>query len=257
VELLASMDEVDNAVVAIGSHDLTLDVLANELHKQDPRKTFSSSNVGSLGGILAIRRGEAHLAGSHLLDEETGEYNLPYVRRLLADQEIVVVNMVYREQGLMVAKGNPKGITGLGDLARQDVTLINRQRGAGTRVLLDFKLKELGTDTAQIKGYDRVELTHLAVASAVAAGAADVGLGIMAAARALDLDFIPLLKERYDLIIPRRYYESPLLEPLLRILQQSSFRAEVERLGGYDASDMGRVPASLPEGQGVAGDPVS
>jgi len=252
VDMISSMDEVENAIVAIGSHDLALDVLANELHKQDPRKTLSSSNVGSFGGLLAVKRGEAHLAGSHLLDEETGEYNLPHARRLLADQEIVVLNMVYREQGLMVARGNPKGITGLGDLARPDVTFINRQRGAGTRVLLDFKLKELGLDAAQIKGYDRVELTHLAVASAVAAGTADVGLGIMAAARALNLDFIPLLKERYDLVIPRRYYESDLLEPLLRILRQPSFRAEVEQLGGYDASDMGQVLAMLPEGRGLA-----
>ena len=246
VELLTSLEEIENAIVAVGSHDLTLDVLANHLHRQYPTKTLSSSNVGSLGGLLALKRGEAHFAGSHLLDEESGEYNLPYVKRLLGDQAVVVVNMVYRQQGLIVAKGNPKGISGLTDLLRRDISFINRQRGAGTRVLLDFKLKELGVDPAKITGYDRIEVTHLAVASAVAAGTADAGLGIMAAARALDLDFIPLLKERYDLVIPRSYYESTLLGPLLATLQQSSFRAEVESLGGYDTSDMGQVVARFP-----------
>ncbi|MBM4449118.1 MAG: molybdopterin biosynthesis protein, partial [Chloroflexi bacterium] len=147
---------------------------------------------------------------------------------------------------LIVAKGNPKGISGLTDLLRRDVSFVNRQRGAGTRVLLDFKLKELGLDPAKITGYERIEVTHLAVASAVAAGTADVGLGIMAAARALDLDFLPLLKERYDLVIPRPYYESALLEPLLATLHQPSFRAEVESLGGYDTSDMGQVIAKFP-----------
>jgi len=249
VELLTSLEEIENAIVAVGSHDLTLDVLANHLHRQYPQKTLSSSNVGSLGGLLALKRGEAHLAGSHLLDEESGGYNLPYVKRLLGDQAVVVVNLVYRQQGLIVAKGNPKGISGLTDLLRRDVSFVNRQRGAGTRVLLDFKLKELGLDPAKITGYERIEVTHLAVAFAVAAGTADVGLGIMAAARALDLDFLPLLKERYDLVIPRSYYESALLEPLLATLQQPSFRAEVESLGGYDTSNMGQVIAKLDKGR--------
>jgi len=245
VELLSSLEEIENAIVVIGSHDLALDVLANYLHRQYPQRSLSSSNVGSLGGLLALKRGEAHLAGSHLLDEESGEYNVPYVKRLLSDQEMVIINLVYREQGLIIAKGNPKGITGLADLLRQEVSFVNRQRGAGTRVLLDFKLRELGINPAEIRGYERVEFTHLAVAAAIASGTADAGLGIMAAARALNLDFLPLLKERYDLIIPQPYYESPFLEPLLAILKQPSFRAEVESLGGYDTSDMGQVVAKL------------
>ena len=245
VELLTSLEEIENAIVAVGSHDLALDVLANYLHKQYPRRSLSSSNVGSLGGLLALKRGEAHLAGSHLLDEESGEYNMPYVKRLLLDQEMVIINLVYRQQGLIVAKGNPKGISGLPDLMRQEVSFVNRQRGSGTRVLLDFKLRELGINPAEIGGYERVEFTHLAVAAAIASGTADAGLGIMAAARALNLDFIPLLKEKYDLIIPRLYYESPFLEPLLDILQQPSFRAAVESLGGYDTSQMGQVIAKL------------
>jgi putative molybdopterin biosynthesis protein len=243
VELLTSLEEIENAIIAIGSHDLALDVLANYLHKQYPRRSLSSSNVGSLGGLLALKRGEAHLAGSHLLDEESGEYNLPYVKRLLPDQEMVIINLVYREQGLIVAQGNPKGIGGLPDLTRLEVSFVNRQRGAGTRVLLDFKLRELGINSAEIRGYERVEFTHLAVAAAIASGTADTGLGIMSAAKALNLDFVPLLKERYDLIIPRLYYESPFLQPLLDILQQPPFRAEVESLGGYDTSQMGQVVA--------------
>ena len=245
VELLSSLEQIENAIVVIGSHDLALDVLANRLHQQYPERTLSSSNVGSLGGLVALSRGEAHLAGSHLLDEETGEYNISYVKRVLAGKEVVLLHLVYREQGLMVAKGNPKGLRGLADLTRPDVTFINRQRGAGTRVLLDFKAKEMGFDPGRINGYERTAFTHLAVAVAVASGAADAGLGILAAARALGLDFVPVLKERYDLIIPRVHYESRLLQPMLAILREASFAAEVEALGGYDVSSMGQVIAEL------------
>jgi putative molybdopterin biosynthesis protein len=234
--------------VVVGSHDLALDVLANHLHRRFPQRSLSSSNVGSLGGLLALKNAEAHLAGSHLLDEETGEYNVSYVNRLLAGQEVFIVNLVYREQGLIVSKGNPKGIAGLADLGREDVVFINRQRGAGTRVLLDFKLKELRLAPGQIRGYDRAAFTHLAVAAAVAGGAADAGLGILTAARALDLDFVSVARERYDLIIPRVYYEGPLLEPLLILLQDPSFKTEVEGLGGYDTCHMGQVMARLPAG---------
>ncbi|MBN2099318.1 MAG: molybdopterin biosynthesis protein, partial [Dehalococcoidia bacterium] len=183
VELLSSLEQIENAIVVIGSHDLALDVLANRLHQQYPERTLSSSNVGSLGGLVALSRGEAHLAGSHLLDEETGEYNISYVKRILAGREVVILHLVYREQGLMVAKGNPKGLKDLADLVRPDITFMNRQRGAGTRVLLDFKAKEMGFDPTKIAGYDRTAFTHLAVAVAVAGGAADAGLGILAAAR--------------------------------------------------------------------------
>ena len=245
VELLRGLEEVENTIVIIGSHDLALDVLANHLHTQYPQRSISSSNVGSLGGLLAIKRGETHLAGSHLLDEETGEYNISDVKRLLSDMDIVIVNLVYRDQGLLVAPGNPKGITGLKDLLRPEVNYVNRQKGAGTRVLLDYKLRGLGIDPEQISGYERVEFTHLAVAAAVVSGIADAGLGVRAAANALDLDFVPVFKERYDLVIPRVYYESSFLEPLLAVLEQPSFQSDVEALGGYDVSEMGHVMASL------------
>ena len=240
VELLRPPEAIDTTIVAIGSHDLTLDLLSNELAKLRPGWSLSSSNVGSLGGLIALQRGEAHLAGSHLLDEETGEYNLSYVRRLLKDRPTVVVNLVHREQGLLVPPGNPRGLRGLEDLAA-GVRFVNRQKGAGTRVLLDYRLKQLGVDPLEIDGYAREEYTHLAVAASVAGGTADAGLGILAAARALKLDFVPILKERYDLVIPREHYELELMQPLLTLIRGPDLRLQVEALGGYDTSQMGEV----------------
>jgi putative molybdopterin biosynthesis protein len=245
VELLRRPDEIDRTIVAIGSHDLTLDLLSSELSKAHTGLSLSSSNVGSLGGLIALQRGEAHIAGSHLMDEETGEYNVSYVRRYLPNRSVVLVNLVYRDQGLIVPNGNPRGLGGLEDLIGGDVQFVNRQRGAGTRVLLDYHLGQLGVAPDQIQGYGREEYTHLAVAAAVASGAADTGLGILAAARALNLDFVPLMKERYDLVIPRDVYESDLLRPLLELIRGQEFRHQVESLGGYDASEMGEVVAEI------------
>jgi putative molybdopterin biosynthesis protein len=245
VELLRSPEEVERTIVAIGSHDLTLDLLSSELSKAHSGQSLSSSNVGSLGGLIALQRGEAHLAGSHLLDEDTDEYNLSYIRRYLPGKHVVLVNLVYRDQGLIVPKGNPRGLSGLPDLLRGDVQFVNRQRGAGTRVLLDFQLGLLGATPVQIKGYEREEYTHLAVAAAVSGGTADTGLGILAAARALDLDFVPLLKERYDLVMLREDYESERLAPLLAVIRTRAFGQMVESLGGYDASTMGEVVGEI------------
>ena len=245
VSLFRSPESLARTVVAIGSHDLTLDLLADELGRRHPGRRLSSANVGSLGGLLALARGEAHFAGSHLLDEETGEYNVAYIRRLLPGIRIVLMGFVQREQGLIVPRGNPKGIRGWADLARPDVVFINRQRGAGTRVLLDYRLKGAGIDPRAIQGYDRQEFTHLAVAAAVASGAADCGLGILAAARALDLDFVPLDHERYDLVIPAAFYESDILAPLLAIVRDPAFAARVNALGGYATPQMGRVLGEL------------
>ncbi|MCO6449452.1 MAG: molybdopterin biosynthesis protein [Caldilineales bacterium] len=245
VELLRPPGVIDQTIVHLGSHDLTLDLLADQLRRLHPNRSFSSGNVGSLSGLLALRRGEAHLAGSHLLDAETGEYNLSYIRRYLSDEPVVVLGFVGRTQGLITPPGNPKALAGLADLVRSDIVYVNRQRGAGTRVLLDYHLQNLGIDPAGIQGYDRVEFTHLAVAAAVASGAADCGLGILAAARALHLDFIPLFEEQYQLIIPRRFYESDLLAPLLEIIRSEGFRQAVSALGGYDVGHMGEILASI------------
>src|SRR5690606_2356398 len=196
VQLYRSPAEIARTIVAIGSHDLILDLLAQYLAAQGKGLRLTSANVGSLGGLVALRRGEAHLAGSHLLDPATGQYNDSYVQRYLPGEEIVLITLAGREQGWMVPPGNPQGLQGWEDAARPDVRIVNRQRGAGTRVLLDYELEKRGIDPAAVQGYEREEYTHLAVAAAVASGAATAGLGIHAAAQALGLDFVPLAQEQ-------------------------------------------------------------
>ncbi len=241
VQLLRGLGEVGRTIVAIGSHDLILDVAASTLRAADPLISLASSNVGSLGGLVAVRDGLCHLAGSHLLEPESGEYTLPYVDRLLGGgPEIAVVRLVHREQGLLVAPGNPAGITGIDDLPCPGLRYVNRQRGAGTRALLDFELVQRGIDSAQIIGYSREEFTHLAVAAAVAAGRADTGLGIRAAAQAFGLNFIPVAWEPYDLVLRLSVLDDDLLAPLWTLLANPHFQAEVEQLGGYSCQEMGR-----------------
>ncbi|HJV64227.1 MAG TPA: molybdopterin biosynthesis protein [Geomonas sp.] len=239
VELYRKPSDIERTLVHIGSHDLCLDLLAQFLATTGRR--FTSANAGSLGGLMALRRGDAHLAGSHLLDPVTGEYNLSYIRQYLPGVPVVLLTLMHREQGLIVAPGNPKGIRELDDLVRDDVRMVNRQRGAGTRVLLDYHLDKLGIKPESIKGYRREEFTHMAVAVAVQSGVADCGLGIAAAARALNLDFIPLEKERYDLVIPRVHFESELLRPLLDLIKGKELRRAIDGLPGYDTSHMGEI----------------
>jgi putative molybdopterin biosynthesis protein len=242
VELMRAKADIENTIVCIGSHDNALDLLANILKKRYPKFSLSSAHVGSMGGLIALKKDEAHLAGTHLLDEETGEYNVPFIKRLLADKKILLVNLVYREQGLLVLKGNPKNIRGFEDLTRPDVVFVNRQPGAGTRLLTDKCLRDLGIHPKDIKGYEREEYTHMGVASAVLTGVADTGLAILASAMALGLDFIPVAKERYDLAIPREFYETEILQYLLEIIREDAeFKKMVVELGGYDISDMGKV----------------
>jgi putative molybdopterin biosynthesis protein len=243
VRLYRSPAELERTIFAIGSHDITLDLLAQFLAGHDRR--LASANVGSQGGLVALRRGEAHLAGSHLLDPETGEYNLTYIRQYLPGVPVKVVALVEREQGLIVARGNPKNLRTLADLARPEVSFVNRQRGAGTRVLLDYQLRLLGIAPEAIQGYTQEEYTHLAVAAAVASGRADCGLGIAAAAQALDLDFVPLYSERYELIIPEEHYFSELLSPLFQVLNDPTFRQAVAALPGYTVSRMGELVAEV------------
>ncbi len=241
VHLYRTPDEIERTIVALGSHDLTLDLLAQFLASGDSGVRLSSANVGSLGGLIAVRRGHAHLAGSHLLDPQTGKYNTTFLERYLPGEDIVLVTLAGREQGWMVPVGNPKGLTGWEDLGRKGIRFVNRQRGAGTRMLLDYELEKRGLNPSMVDGYKREEYTHLAVAAAVASGTADLGLGIRAAAIALDLEFVSLAYERYDLVIPRAHYESKLLAPMLELLENSSFRKAVAEMPGYDVSEMGNV----------------
>jgi putative molybdopterin biosynthesis protein len=240
VALLRGVAEIDRTIVAVGSHDLVLDLSASELRAADPGITLASSNVGSLGGLVALRDGLCHLAGSHLLDPDSGEYTLPYVERVLGGRDVAVVRLVHRDQGLIVAAGNPLGLAGIDDVARAGVRYVNRQRGAGTRVLLDHELGRRGIAPEAISGYAREEHTHLAVAAAIAAGRADAGLGIMAAARAFGLDFVPVTREPYDLVLAAETLEDPVTAPLWALLEQPAFRAAVEALGGYGVEEMGR-----------------
>jgi putative molybdopterin biosynthesis protein len=239
VRLYRPPSELERTIFCIGSHDLTLDLIAQFLAGHQRR--LVSANVGSLAGLVALRRGEAHLAGSHLLDPETGEYNISYIRKYLPQVPVKVVALVGREQGLILRAKNPKNIKGLDDLIRPEVRFVNRQRGAGTRVLLDYHINLKGIAPTSIIGYNQEEYTHLGVAAAVASGRADCGVGILAAAKALDLDFVPLFQERYDLVFTKQIAQEDLVAPLLEVVSTRAFRSAVEALPGYDVSIMGNL----------------
>ena len=240
-ELLEDLNRIKNNIIVTGSHDLVLDTLRNELREEFSDFNLVSFNVGSMGGLLALKQKRTHLATAHLLDPESGEYNFPYIKKMLPQSELIVVNLTYREQGIMVKRGNPKNIKGIDDLVKKDIKFINRQKGSGTRVLLDYLLKKKGINPLDIQGYSKEEYTHLMVASAVAEGSVDAGLGILSAAKAFQLDFVPVAKERYDIIIPKEYYSSLKIQKLLTIIRSEKFRKKVLNLGGYDLSQSGKV----------------
>jgi len=247
-ELLVDEEELSNTVVIIGSHDMAIDILGDEVRRNSGHVRISSGNVGSLGGLLAIRKGNCHMAGSHLLDTETGEYNLSYIRRYIPNMDVTVFHLVLRDQGLIVNRGNPKSIRGIQDLAREDVVFVNRQAGSGTRVLFDYKLDQAGIGSEKIKGYDHEEFTHMAVAVDILSGAADCGMGIHAAAKALDLDFVPIEQEQYDLIVPTRMLDQPNIISTLNTMGSDNFRKRVAALGGYDPSRSGERFAEVKSG---------
>jgi len=218
---------------------MTLDQLAQALYGY--KRRLVSANVGSQGGLIALKKGEAHLAGSHLLDPDTGDFNIRYLKEYLPDVRVRLVTWAERSQGLLVKKGNPKRIQGLSNLGRDDIIFVNRQKGSGTRVLLDYNLKKSGIGSDAVRGYDQEEFTHLGVAVAVLSGRADCGLGVAAAATALDLDFIPLFVERFDLVIPLEYADGDLLAPVFKLMADPRFRATIGRIKGYDVTRMGQV----------------
>ena len=238
-ELTPAVVDDKDTIHIVGSHDMALNILVDLVKRGNDKIKIQVTHAGSLGGLIAIQEERAHLAGIHLLDEETGEYNYPYIKRVLPGREVAIVHLAYRIQGLMFAPGNPKHIKGIEDLKRPDITFVNRQQGAGTRVLLDIHLRQLGINPKDIKGYEREMDTHMAVGLSVAHGEADVALGIEAAARSCNIDFLPLFRERYDLIIPIANYRSELLAPLLTAVISDEFKAVVNKAGGYDTSQTG------------------
>ncbi len=241
IKLISSEDKIKNTLVCIGSHDPIIDIAADIMHNKNKKYFLSSSNVGSTGGLLALKTGETHMAPTHLLDMETGEYNVSYLKKYVLNKNICLVKFVNRIQGFIVEKGNPKNITKFEDLLRNDVKFVNRQRGSGTRLLLDYNLNKLNIDPQKINGYFREEFTHLAVAAAVEANDADVGLGVYSAALMMGLDFIPVCNEEYDLAIPEEYMESEIIKEFLETIKSKEFKQKLDELGGYDYSTTGTI----------------
>lgn len=239
VELFRDIEEISNTVVAIGSHDLILDILADRMPLIHPGIYLSSTHVGSMAGLMALKRREAHIAPTHLLDEDTGVYNIPYLKRLFSDRDMVLIKGVRRIQGIIVKKGNPLGIKEIRDLT--GVNYVNRQRGAGTRVFLDYKLKEAGIAPSEVNGYDREAATHMAVAALVKNGGADAGMGIYSAAKAMDLDFIPVGEEEYDFATEKKNLELPKMQAFIEVLKSSGFKEKAMTIGGYELSMAGEI----------------
>ena len=241
VRLLCPVEKLKNTVVVIGSHDPLLDELGDMLHVADGDVYMSSSHVGSMGGIMAIRRGEAHAAGCHLLNTENGEYNISFMKKYFPKGGVRLVRCVGRQQGLMVAKGNPLGIEKFADIAQNGVRYVNRQKGSGTRILTDYLCKQNGLDTTAIYGYDREELTHTSVAAQIVSGSADAGMGIYSAAKLYDLDFIPICIEEYDLIVPDHAWDTPMVQQMIATLKSEEFKTKILGLGGYTVENPGEI----------------
>jgi len=241
VRLLCPMEKLKNTVVVIGSHDPLLDELGDMLHVADGDVYMSSSHVGSMGGIMAIRRGEAHAAGCHLLDTSTGEYNLSFIRKYFPKGGVKLIRCVGRQQGMMVAKGNPLNIQKFSDIAKTGVRYVNRQKGSGTRILTDYLCKQEKLDVDAIYGYDREELTHTSVAVQIVSGSADAGMGIYSAAKLYDLDFIPICIEEYDLIIPDHAWDTPQVQQMIATLRSEEFKEKILALGGYTVDNPGEI----------------
>ena len=241
VRLLSREDRLKNTLVVIGSHDPLLDELANMMHMENPEVYMSSAHVGSMGGIMAIRRGEAHAAGCHLLDTETGEYNRAFIKKYFPMGGVKLLRCVGRQQGLMLQKGNPMKIEGFKDVANNGVRYVNRQKGSGTRILTDYLCKKEGIAPEKIYGYDREELTHTSVATQIASGSADAGMGIYSAAKLYDLDFLPVCIEEYDLLIPDHAWDSPMVRQLISTLKSPAFREKIENMGGYTLDRPGEI----------------
>lgn len=241
VRLLRPLSELQNTLVAIGSHDPLLDEVTNLLHRKNPSLYMASSHVGSMGGIMAVRRGETHMAGIHLLNEKDGTYNTAFVKKYFPNGGVRVVECVGRTQGIMVAPGNPKNITDIKSLSEQGIRYVNRQKGSGTRILIDYLCKKENIDTTAIYGYDREEFTHTSVAAQIASGSADAGMGIYSAAQLYGLDFIPICIEQYDLLIPDSAWDTAVVQKVIEILKSEEFSLKLTEMGGYTLEHPGEI----------------
>ena len=241
VRLLNSEEKLRNTLVVIGSHDPLLDELGNMMHTENRSVFMSSSHVGSMGGIMAMRRKESHAAGCHLLDTETGEYNLSFMRKYFPDRDVRLMRCVGRQQGLMLQKGNPLGIENFDDIIKKNARYVNRQKGSGTRILADYLIRENSLDEKDIYGYEREELTHTSVAAQIACGSADAGMGIFSAAQLYGLDFLPVCIEEYDLIIPDYAWDTPMVQQMLKTLTSDEFKKKILSLGGYTIDAPGEI----------------
>ncbi len=241
IRLLKDIEDIENTIVSIGSHDLAMDIIGNLMHKKDSVYNLSSAHVGSMGGIMALRRDEAHIAPIHLLDENSGKYNIAYIKKHLSDRKIALIKGVKRTQGMIIKKGNPKSIQTIEDLLQRGIVFVNRQKGAGTRILTDYLLKKAGIKAEEIKGYEREMTTHMAVAAAVASGSADVGMGVYSAAKAMELDFIPIGEEDYDFAIPVEFLEENMIQLFLDVITSAEFKNELRKMGGYETINIGEI----------------
>ncbi len=241
IQLYKNLDDVENTIVSIGSHDLIMDMFSNYIHKSNSKYNLSSAHVGSMGGIMSLRRKETHISPIHLLDENTGKYNISFIVKYLNNMNIVLVKGIKRIQGFMVNKNNPKNISNFIDIANNDIIFVNRQKGAGTRLLTDYMLKKNKISASNIIGYEREMTTHMAVAAAVASGSADVGVGVYSAAKAMGLDFIPISEEEYDFAIPEEYLKDNKIQLFIEILKDKDFQTEIVKLGGYKFEEAGKL----------------
>jgi len=241
VILLKEKNKIKNDLLLIGSHDLSLDLIRNQLCQENYNFNLKLQTVGSMAGLTALRRGESHLAGAHLLDPETGEYNISHLKRFFKGEKLVVLNLVNREQGLYLKKENPKNIKEISDLTGREINYINRQRGAGTRVLFDYLLEQNNIVPAQIAGYEKEEFTHIAAAAAVGRGSADAALGIRAAAEVMEVDFLPLAEEKYDLIFREEILDDPRIQDLIELINREEIKNKIEKLGGYQCRNTGKI----------------
>ncbi len=248
VQLLKPKKELERVLVIVGSHDNTIDLLANELMGIENPVHLASTHVGSMGGITAVKTRSAHIAGMHLFDPEKNDYNFPFLEKYAPGLKYRLINLAVRHQGFIVPAGNPENIRTVHDIARKDITFVNRQRGAGTRILLDHHLQQAGISPSSVNGYDNEEFTHMSVAVNVLSGSASCGLGIMAAARALNLDFVPLARERYDLLIPDYCFDDPKVQILLNMVLTSRVREKISAMGGYEVELTGK---EMQPGQGI------